>query len=78
MTVAAPEAPALAPALPGRAYRSYALGLLMVIYVVNFVDRQVVSILAELIGWPASSPMYCNDFSKDAFSFSFTSVRAGT
>ena len=35
--------------LPGRAYRSYALGLLMVIYVVNFVDRQVVSILAELI-----------------------------
>ena len=49
MTVAAPEAPALAPALPGRAYRSYALGLLMVIYVVNFVDRQVVSILAELI-----------------------------
>lgn len=47
MTVAAPEAPAVV--LPGRAYRSYALGLLMVIYVVNFVDRQVVSILAELI-----------------------------
>ncbi|MBL8771125.1 MAG: MFS transporter [Phenylobacterium sp.] len=36
-------------ALPGRAYRSYALGLLMVIYVVNFIDRQVVSILAEPI-----------------------------
>ncbi|MET0274385.1 MAG: MFS transporter [Phenylobacterium sp.] len=50
MTVAAPEAPVVAPlALPGRVYRSYALGLLMLIYVVNFVDRQVVSILAEPI-----------------------------
>jgi len=50
MTVAAREAPAAAPmALPGRAYRSYALVLLMVIYVVNFIDRQVVSILAEPI-----------------------------
>ncbi|PZQ57290.1 MAG: MFS transporter [Phenylobacterium zucineum] len=54
MTVAAPgTAPAAASettlALPGRAYRGYALGLLMVIYVVNFVDRQVVSILAEPI-----------------------------
>ncbi|MEW5688395.1 MAG: MFS transporter [Pseudomonadota bacterium] len=54
MSVAAPEATAsdaASPpsALPGRAYRGYALGLLMVIYVVNFVDRQVVSILAEPI-----------------------------
>jgi predicted MFS family arabinose efflux permease len=50
MTVSAPEAPAaVALPLPGRAYRSYALGLLMLIYVVNFVDRQVVSILADLI-----------------------------
>ena len=49
MTVAAPEAPAVPIALPGRVYRSYALGLLMLIYVVNFVDRQVVSILAEPI-----------------------------
>lgn len=53
MTVSAPEATGLAPgvpvALPGRLYRSYALGLLMLIYVVNFVDRQVVSILAEPI-----------------------------
>lgn len=49
MTVAAPEVPVVAGALPGRAYRSYALGLLMLIYVVNFVDRQVVTILAEYI-----------------------------
>lgn len=49
MTVSAQEAPAVPLALPGRAYRSYALGLLMLIYVVNFVDRQVVSILAEPI-----------------------------
>ena len=47
MTVSAQDAPALAPAAPlpapGRRYRTYALGLLMVIYVVNFVDRQVVA-----------------------------------
>lgn len=49
MTVSATEAPAAPQDLPGRAYRSYALGLLMLIYVVNFVDRQVVSILAEPI-----------------------------
>jgi predicted MFS family arabinose efflux permease len=53
MTVAAPEVAgpdAAGPGvLPSRAYRGYALGLLMVIYVVNFVDRQVVSILAEPI-----------------------------
>ena len=50
MTVSAAPAPtAVSTALPGRAYRSYALALLMVIYVVNFVDRQVVAILAEPI-----------------------------
>ena len=49
MTVAAPEAPVVPLVLPSRVYRSYALGLLMLIYVVNFVDRQVVSILAEPI-----------------------------
>jgi len=49
MTVSASETPAPPLELPGRAYRSYALGLLMLIYVVNFVDRQVVSILAEPI-----------------------------
>jgi predicted MFS family arabinose efflux permease len=48
MTVSAPEA-TVVPPMPGRLYRSYALGLLMLIYVVNFVDRQVVSILAEPI-----------------------------
>ncbi len=30
-------------------YRSYAMGLLLVIYILNFVDRQVVNILAEPI-----------------------------
>ncbi|MGH6908652.1 MAG: spinster family MFS transporter [Phenylobacterium sp.] len=49
MTVSAREAPVVPLELPGRVYRSYALGLLMLIYVVNFVDRQVVSILAEPI-----------------------------
>src|SRR5688572_14805940 len=50
MTVSAAEAPVVPPvALPGRGYRSYALGLLMLIYVVNFIDRQVVAILAEPI-----------------------------
>src|SRR5213078_5045417 len=49
MTVSAREAPVVLPALPSRVYRSYALSLLMLIYVVNFVDRQVVSILAEPI-----------------------------
>ncbi len=49
MTVSAQEPIAVPAALPGRAYRSYALGLLMLIYVVNFIDRQVVSILAEPI-----------------------------
>lgn len=49
MTVSVQEPSAVPMALPGRLYRSYALGLLMLIYVVNFVDRQVVSILAEPI-----------------------------
>jgi MFS family permease len=31
------------------AYRRYALGLLLVVYVVNFVDRQILTILAEAI-----------------------------
>ena len=41
---AAPGVRAVSPA-----YRSYAMGLLLVIYVMNFVDRQVVNILAEPI-----------------------------
>lgn len=45
----APVAPAVPGALPGPLYRGYALGLLMLIYVVNMLDRQVVSILAEPI-----------------------------
>lgn len=45
----APAADAGVPALPERAYRRYALILLMLIYVFNMIDRQVVSILAEPI-----------------------------
>ena len=44
VAVAAPQFEPLAPG-----FRRYALTLLMVIYVVNFLDRQVVSILAEPI-----------------------------
>ncbi len=45
---AAPVAPpAVNPV--SRGYRSYALGLLLVIYIFNFIDRQVVNILAEPI-----------------------------
>ena len=43
----APAVGALAP--PGRAYRRYALILLMLVYVLNMVDRQVINILAESI-----------------------------
>jgi predicted MFS family arabinose efflux permease len=44
---AIPTLETLAP--PSRAYRRYALVLLMLIYVLNMVDRQVVNILAEPI-----------------------------
>lgn len=48
MTDAAATAPPQVRAItPG--YRSYAMGVLLLIYVVNFVDRQVVNILAEPI-----------------------------
>jgi MFS family permease len=46
-------APAAAPAPPVRVlstgYRAYALGLLLLIYILNFVDRSVINILAEPI-----------------------------
>ena len=32
-----------------RAYTRYALGLLLVVYVVNFIDRQILTILLESI-----------------------------
>ena len=32
-----------------RAYRNYVMGLLLTIYILNFLDRQVVNILAEPI-----------------------------
>jgi MFS family permease len=48
--IALPDAqvPTTLPPQP-RLYRSYALTVLMIIYVLNFLDRQVVSILAEPI-----------------------------
>jgi hypothetical protein len=33
----------------GKGYRYYALGLLTVVYVFNFIDRQIVVILQESI-----------------------------
>jgi len=44
---AAPAQPAVRAVSAG--YRGYAMGLLLLIYVMNFVDRQVVNILAEPI-----------------------------
>ncbi len=45
-TTPAPEAEPGAPPLGG-AYASYVLGLLVVVYAFNFIDRQILSILAE-------------------------------
>ena len=42
-------APSSAPAPISPAYRRYALGLLLVVYVSNFIDRQILTILAESI-----------------------------
>lgn len=47
--VAAPTATATGIEPVSPAYRNYALGLLLVIYTLNFLDRQVVNILAEPI-----------------------------
>lgn len=41
--------PHVAPPLASRAYRGYVLWLLLGVYIVNFLDRQVVNILAEPI-----------------------------
>jgi len=37
------------PVLISDGYRRYALGLLLVVYVFNFIDRQILTILAEAI-----------------------------
>lgn len=47
MTDSATAQPAVRPVSAG--YRGYAMGLLLLIYVMNFVDRQVINILAEPI-----------------------------
>jgi MFS family permease len=48
--IAAATAPVTQPVvLLSRGYRAYALGLLLLIYIFNFVDRSVVNILAEPI-----------------------------
>ena len=51
MSEPAPPAPQEGEKPPefSRAYTRYALGLLLVVYVVNFLDRQVLSILLESI-----------------------------
>ncbi|MBM4269598.1 MAG: MFS transporter [Deltaproteobacteria bacterium] len=41
--------PEEAPGAPSRGYASYLLGVLVLVYVFNFLDRQIVSILAERI-----------------------------
>src|SRR5215510_14036190 len=41
--------PEEAPDAPSRGYASYLLGVLVLVYVFNFLDRQIVSILAERI-----------------------------
>ncbi len=47
--VTPPAAPSPAPAPVSEAYRRYVLGLLLVVYVFNFIDRQILTILAEAI-----------------------------
>jgi MFS family permease len=42
-------APVSEPAVISDAYRRYALGLLLVVYIFNFIDRQILTILAEAI-----------------------------
>src|SRR3990172_1534942 len=41
--------PGSEPAPISPAYRRYALGLLLVVYVSNFIDRQILTILADAI-----------------------------
>lgn len=47
MTTEAPTPPVIPPV--SKAYRRYALSVLLVIYILNFLDRQIVAILAEPI-----------------------------
>jgi MFS family permease len=47
MAAAPPVEPAGAVAPPSPAYARYVLGLLVVVYILNFIDRQIISILAE-------------------------------
>ena len=46
---ATPGLPAEESAPISDGYRRYALGLLLVVYIFNFVDRQILTILAEAI-----------------------------
>lgn len=41
------RAPVAGPGAPSARYRSYVLGLLVAVYVFNFIDRQILSILVE-------------------------------
>jgi MFS family permease len=49
MSAARLPAPSFRSAPPSPAYRRYALGLLLVVYVSSFIDRQILTILAEAI-----------------------------
>jgi MFS family permease len=44
-----PEAPEPAPAPPDPRYSAYVLGVLVLVYVLNFLDRNIIAILAEEI-----------------------------
>lgn len=46
---ARPDPGSEVPVLVSDAYRRYALGLLLVVYIFNFIDRQILTILAEAI-----------------------------
>ena len=47
MPAGTPAHPVSAPQAPSRRYSNYVLGVLVLVYVFNFIDRQILSILAE-------------------------------
>ena len=47
MPAGASAHPVSAPEAPSRRYSNYVLGVLVLVYVFNFIDRQILSILAE-------------------------------
>jgi MFS family permease len=47
MAATPPDDPAAAAAKPSPGYARYVLTLLVIVYILNFIDRQILSILAE-------------------------------